>query len=82
MSEYKQWTIPGEVFQQAISNLPEGWHLSIVLNSELVRPYIRLTDENEDTPWNADGPDALDESLVDCISRLVQLAVQEGGDDE
>ncbi len=48
--KHKQWTIPGEVFLQVLNNLPDGWHVSIVLNSELVRPYIRLTNEDGDTP--------------------------------
>lgn len=80
-SEWKNWTIPGEVFLQVLNNLPDGWHVSIVLNSELVQPYIRLTNEDGVTPWDADGPDPLDESLVDCIGRLVQLAVQENNDE-
>jgi len=79
IDEYKQWTIPGEVFQQCLQNLPDGFTLKVMLEADAVRPYITLEHE-ELTLWASDGPN-VDESLVDCIGRLVQLAMQEGDDE-
>ena len=78
--EYKQWTIPGELLQQVLDRLPDDWNLTIRLQGGSIRPYLILTDENDDGMWDNDGP-IVDESLVDCIGRLVQLAVQEGDDE-
>lgn len=82
MSNWKNWTIPGEVFQQVLNILPDGWQITIKLESGSTFPYIQLTDENGDTPWDGDGPNDRSESLVDCIGRLILKAQQEGGDDD
>ena len=80
-SEWKDWTIPGEVFQQALNLLPEEWTLSISVTAGDARPYVRILDEYGDVPRDGDGPND-GESLVDCIGRLVLLARHEGGDDD
>ena len=69
--EWRQWGIPGEVLHQAIQRLPDDWSISIELRGGNVRPYVILHDDIGDCCIDSDGPNE-GETLVDCVSRLVQ----------
>jgi len=81
MSEWKLWTVPGEVMDQAIRRMPDEWSINIELNGSNVRPYVILRDENGDCCMDGDGPND-GETLVDCISRLVVTAERVAGEQQ
>ena len=73
MSEWKQWSVPGEVMDQAIRRLPDEWTITIQLNGSNAKPYVILHDDNGDCCIDGDGPNK-GETLTDCISRLLVAA--------
>lgn len=86
--EHKGWTIPGEFMQQVLDQLPDGWDLTIRLESGSIRPYFFFTNDKGDDWWDKVGFSLgtygpLDgDSVVECISGLMRLVPERGGDDE